>query len=250
MALAEGRMNGILRTAVAAVRGAISLSLFFLFGVGALCLAPLMVVLRDHRRCQPVVRATWRFAAWMFEATGLIRVRSSGLDGVSGSIVVANHPSLIDVVLLTALVPRTLYVAKHALLGNPFLSMIVRHTALPDDALLPEVAAPYLESGWNVLIFPEGTRSPRPDALGEFRRGAAQLALRTGAGVVCVSLRMSRAILGKRQKPWDMGHERVEYSFSAAPPLHVALDGSRGLRPQAAALTEEIRTRILGGILV
>ena len=250
MALAEGRVNGIFRTVVAAVRGATSLSLFLLFGVGALLIAPLMVLLRDPRRCQPVVRATWRLTAWMFEATGLIRVRSSGLDGIKGAVIVANHPSLIDVVLLTALVPRTMYVAKHALLGNPFLSMIVRHTALPDDALLPEIAAPYLKAGWNVLIFPEGTRSPRPDALGEFRRGAAQLALRTGADVACVSLRMSRAILGKRQKPWDMGHERVEYSFSAAPPIHVALDGSRGLRPQAAELTEEIRTRILGGILV
>ena len=82
MALAEGRVNGIFRMAVATVRGAISLSLFLLFGVGALLIAPLMVVLRDPRRCQPVVRATWRLTAWMFEATGLIRVKSVGLDGV------------------------------------------------------------------------------------------------------------------------------------------------------------------------
>ena len=234
----------------AVVRSIGTIGVFTLFGIGALAITPIVLVLRRPDRCHPVIRTLWRLVTRILTLTRLLRIEDGGLKPISGSVIVANHPSLIDVVLLTSLVPRTLYVAKHALLGNPFLSMIVRHTALPDDALLPEVAAPYLKAGWNVLIFPEGTRSPRPDALGEFRRGAAQLALRTGSDVACVSLRMSRAILGKRQKPWDMGHERVEYSFSAAPPLHVALDGSRGLRPQAADLTKEIRTRILGGILV
>jgi len=241
MAFAGGCMNG----AVAALRGSASLALFCLFGAGSLVIAPLMAVLRSPSRCQPVVRAAWRFVAWTFEATGLIRVESSGLGGIRGSVIVANHPSLIDVVLLTALVPRTMYVAKHALLRNPFLSMIVRHTALPDDAHLPEVAAPYLAEGWNVLIFPEGTRSPRPDALDEFRRGAAQLALRTGADVVCIGLRLSRAILGKRQRPWDMGTERVVYSISASSPIEAKMDPARGLRPQAAALTRTIRRRLL-----
>lgn len=249
MAFADGRVSGIFARAVSAFRGAVSLSLFVLFGAGAVCIAPLMILLRSPQRCQPVVRTMWRFVAWLFEAAGLIRVRSSGLDSVRGSVIVANHPSLIDVVLLTALVPRTMYVAKHALLRNPVLSMVVRHTALPDDEMLPEAASPFLAEGWNVLIFPEGTRSPSPDVVREFRRGAAQLSLRTGAPVVCVGIRMSRAILGKRQKPWDMGTERVVYSFRAGKPLRSAPDTSRGLRPQAAALTETIRSCIVQELL-
>lgn len=242
-------MNGTYSRFVSAFRGAVSLSLFCLFGVGALCISPLMLILRSPCRCQPVVRATWRIAAWLFEATGLIRVESSGLDSVRGSIIVANHPSLIDVLLITVLTPRTLFVAKRGLLRNPFLAMIVRHTALPDDELLPDAAAPFLSDGWNVLIFPEGTRSPSPGVLRKFRRGAAQLALRTGADIVCVGILVSRALLGKMQKPWDMGSKRVVYSFVAAPPIKASLDPARGLRPQAAELTAAIRSRIHGIIL-
>ena len=237
-------MRELFRRVACICRGGTSLALFVVFGIGAILITPLMLIMRSRQTCQPVVRATWRFAAWLFEATGLIRVKNKGLGGQKGTIIVSNHPSLIDVVLYIVLVPRTLYVAKHALLKNPFLSAIVRHTSLPDDARLPEAAAPYLADGWNVLVFPEGTRSPSPDVLRDFHRGAAQLALRTGAEVVCVGLDVSRAILGKRQKPWDMGERRVVYSFAADEPIKPSLDPSRGLRPQAEELTDVIRERI------
>ena len=237
-------MNGMLGLVVSVFRGAVSLSLFCLFGVGALLITPVVAVLRSPNLCQPVVRAAWRVAAWLFQATGLIRVESSGFGSFRGCVVVANHPSLIDVLLIVVLAPRTLFVAKSGLLRNPFLSTIVRCSAMPDDEHLPDVAAPYLADGWNVLIFPEGTRSPSPGEMREFRRGAAQLALRAGADVVCVGIRMSRPLLGKRQMPWDMGRRRVVYTFVAAPPTRAALDPSRGLRPQSAELTALLRSRV------
>lgn len=224
-------------------RGALAVFLFGVFGVGALLITPLMLVLRRPERCQPVVRAAWRFILSVFVLTRLIRIDRGNLGGISGSVIAATHPSLIDVVLLTALVPRTLYVAKRALRGNPFLAAIVRATALPDDATLPERAAPYLAKGWNVLIFPEGTRSPAEGGLQPFRRGAAQLALRTGAPVACVRIGVSRRILGKRQPPWDVGDRTVTYSLRtetipARPPLR------EGVHGEAVRLTEEMRRRL------
>ena len=229
----------------AAVRGAVSLVLFTLFGIGGLIISPIMMVLGRPDRSMRVVRSVWRPLLWLFEVTRLIKVERGNLGAYSGSIIVANHPSLIDVVIIAVLVPRTLYVAKHALLKNPFMAAIVRNSSLPDDERLPDAAAQYLEKGWNVLVFPEGTRSPRPGEVREFHRGAAQLALRTGAKVVCVGIGMTRRILSKHQPPWDMGTERVVYSFRADEPVAAQVDLSRGLRPQAAELTEALRRKVL-----
>jgi 1-acyl-sn-glycerol-3-phosphate acyltransferase len=228
----------------AAFRGAISVVLFALYGIGGLAISPIMLVLRRPELCQSVVRAVWIPLVWLFEVTSLIKVERGNLGSLRGCVIVANHPSLIDVVLVSVLVPRTLFVAKHALLKNPFMAAIVRNTSLPDDERLPEAAAPYLAKGWNVLVFPEGTRSPSPGVLRDFHRGAAQLALRTGACAVCVGIRLSRAILGKRQNPWDMGDERVVYSFSATAPFKVEADATRGFRPQAAEITEKFHTLV------
>ena len=175
---------------------------------------------------------------------GLIRVDRGNLGEMRGCVIAANHPSLIDVVLVSVLVPRTLFVAKHALLKNPFMSAIVRNTSLPDDEGLPEAAAPYLADGWNVLVFPEGTRSPSPWEMREFHRGAAQLALRCGAKVACIGIKMTDAILGKHQRPWQMGKDTVVYSFRADAPVLVERDAKRGLRPQAAELTQSLFGRI------
>lgn len=232
------------RRVKAVFRGAVSLVLFALYGIGGLAISPIMMVLRRPRLCQPVVRAVWIPLLWLFEATRLIKVERGNLGPLEGCVVIANHPSLIDVVIISVLVPRTLFVAKHALLKNPFMAAIVRNSSLPDDERLPEAAAPYLAAGWNVLVFPEGTRSPRPDELRDFHRGAAQLALRSGAKVVCVGVGMTRRILGKHQPPWDMGSDRVVYSFRADEPTRVEADESRGLRPQAAELTEALRRRV------
>lgn len=225
-------------------RGAVSMALFALYGLGGLLISPIMTVLRSPRLCQPVVRAVWRPLVWLFQITRLIRVDRGNLGEMRGCVIAANHPSLIDVVLVSVLVPRTLFVAKHALLKNPFMSAIVRNTSLPDDEGLPEAAAPYLADGWNVLVFPEGTRSPSPWEMREFHRGAAQLALRCGAKVACIGIKMTDAILGKHQRPWQMGKDTVVYSFRADAPILVERDAKRGLRPQAAELTQSLFGRI------
>ena len=231
--------------AVAFLRGLTAVALFVVFGAGALLISPLMFLLRDPPHGQPVVRATWRFVVALFCWTRLIKVERGNLEDWRGAVLVANHPSLIDVVLLVSLVPRTLYVAKSALRRSPFLGAIVRATALPDDATLPDVAAPYLKAGWNVLIFPEGTRTPRGQPCGALKRGAAQLALRANAPVVCVRERLSRRILAKGQKPWDMGAERVVFSFDAAAPIAPAsFPRAASSRVAASELTEMIRRHL------
>ena len=62
----------VLRKVKAAFRGAVSLVLFALYGLGALAISPIMLVLRNPRLCQPVVRGVWTPLLWLFEVTRLI----------------------------------------------------------------------------------------------------------------------------------------------------------------------------------
>ena len=224
-------------------RGALSLALFALFGAGALAMSLVAAVLRRPSVCHAPIRASWRVLLWAFEATRLIRVVRDGLPRCSGCVIAANHPSLIDAVIVVALVPRTLFVAKHALKKNPFMSLIVRSASLPDDERLPEAARPYLEKGWNVLVFPEGTRSPA-GGMRPFRRGAAQTAIRCRAPLVPVSIRQSRRILGKCQKPWDMGGSTVVYSIASGARIACAPAAGETIRSAAIRITGALSSEV------
>lgn len=202
-------------------------------------LSAAMPFLGSFERRHAVVRSLWRFLLGAFEATGLIKVNADFTEMPEGAIVVSNHPTLIDVVIFVALVPKTVYVAKSSLLRNPFISRTVRSTALPDDETLPGRAADFLGRGWNVIIFPEGTRSP-VSGLHPFKRGAANMALASGAGIAVFSMALSRRILGKRQKPWDMGEKRVVFDISSAGTrFYRALPGETR-RNAAKRITEDI----------
>ena len=58
------------------VRGALSLVLFALFGVGGVLISPLALVLRSPRRCQPLVRALWIPLTGLFRLFGIIGIKS------------------------------------------------------------------------------------------------------------------------------------------------------------------------------
>ena len=225
--------------------GTTSVLLFAVLGLGALLITPAMLVLRKPELCHPIVRTAWRFILSIFVGARLIRIDRGNLGEIRGSVIAASHPSLIDVLILTSIIPRTMYVAKAGLRWNPFLTAIVRATALPDDLTLPERAAPFLKKGWNVVIFPEGTRSPAEGGLQPLRRGAAQLALRTGASVACIRLTTSRRILGKRKPPWDLGDRIVTYSLSLKTIPVEQIDGP-GIHAAAVRLTEQIHEWLKG----
>lgn len=73
-----------------------------------------------------------------------------------------------------------------------------------------ELAASLIEEGWNLVIFPEGGRSPDGWAQ-QFRGGAAYLAKRTGAPVVPVHLGGTARVLGKDADSLSVSPTRVSF---------------------------------------
>jgi 1-acyl-sn-glycerol-3-phosphate acyltransferase len=79
--------------------------------------------------------------------------------------------------------------------------------------------------GWNLLVFPEGTRS-KDGWVGRWRHGAARLCIEFGTPAVPVSLRGTYAAM-PRGRSWPLpGRRRVSVRFG--PPLFAAPDEDFG----------------------
>ena len=142
-----------------------------------------------------------RFLAWMLVHT-VYRVRQEGLDNIPDEgpcIVVCNHVSYMDAVVISACVKRPIrFVMDHRVFRAPILSFIFRAMrTIPiaserENASLKarafDEAAAALEAGEIVGIFPEG-RLTHTGELNAFRPGVLQILERTPVPVVPMALR-------------------------------------------------------------
>lgn len=190
------------------------------FWTGALGLAWLVlpyVYLRERaplsrrRRIQNVVAAAWRWFHRMLDRSTLYRCRYVGeTASVSGPrVLVANHPSLLDVTVILSRMPEACCVVKSSLMNSPLVGRLLRacgHVAAGDGSLMAgigvlEAVRDRLNEGFPVLVFPEGTRSPL-GGMHRFRRGAFEIAQRAGVPVVPIFLRCDPPALGKGTPVW------------------------------------------------
>ncbi len=144
-----------------------------------------------YRASMWVVRVGMRLAG--------VRVEILGRDRLSPSqtyIFMANHVSNLDPPLLVPLVPkRTSVLVKKELFRVPILgfAMRVAHLVPVDrrnrDAAVASVreAAEVMNSGLDMTIYPEGTRSPDGRLL-PFKKGPFYLAMDTGCPIVPVTI--------------------------------------------------------------
>jgi 1-acyl-sn-glycerol-3-phosphate acyltransferase len=190
------------------------------------------------RRAQAVIRASFRAYIATLDRLGVIRLEVVGgarLAACRGNLVIANHPTLLDVVLVMGLVPNAQCVVKHQLWRNPFLGPIVRVAGYIrndlDAAGFVESCRRALAAGSNLIIFPEGTRSI-PGGPMHFQRGFAHIATMTGASLQLIAITCTPVTLVKGQ-PWYAIPERrptfrveVADRIEAAPFLAL---GSRAL---------------------
>ncbi len=192
---------------------------FALFGFGGmlvLCLAfPLLrlLVWRRERRqalARDIVHFSFRFFCKVMTTVGVISYEVRGLEKLQrrGLLVVANHPSLIDVVMLISLIRQPDCVVKASAWRNPFMLGPVSLCGFirnQDGPQLIEDCIASVRGGSNLIIFPEGTRT-RIDALQERRvnplqRGAANIAVRGRLPLTPVVITVTEPMLTKQQ-PW------------------------------------------------
>lgn len=165
------------------------------------------------------VGALRRFGVISLTVDDLARLRSC-----RGFVIVANHPSLLDVVLIVAQVENAQCVVKPALWLHPFLGFVVRaagyiRSDLEAEAML-EACAGALRAGDNLVIFPEGTRTVE-GAKGRIRRGFSNIALFAEADVLPLVIFCDPPAL-KKGSPWyEIPERRVDYRIRVGARLSV-----------------------------
>jgi len=155
----------------------------------------------------------------MLALTGIrTKVSGPGLDSLRsqrGAIIVANHQSLLDIPAMFKHCPPNLsFIAKKELASIPIFGwaafivgtiFIDRAKGAQNESLSDIVR--HLQSGLNIFIFPEGTRSTT-GRLAPFKRGAFVFAIQAQAPIVPVTIINSRERLPK--KTWKISPGEIE----------------------------------------
>ncbi|MDF3888457.1 lysophospholipid acyltransferase family protein [Cupriavidus basilensis] len=208
---------------------------FSSFGVGGLVLRvvvfPLLALVmwpsaRRQRACKNVVHHAFRLFLWLMRSVGVIRYEVLHAERLRrrGLLIVANHPSLIDVVFLIALTRQSDCVVKSGLARNPFTRGPVRATGYvcnDSGAGMVDDCIASLRAGNNLVIFPEGTRTALHGPL-RLRRGAANIAVRGGFALTPVVIRCEPPTLTKGEKWYRVPPRRPRYIIDVREDIRVA----------------------------
>jgi len=162
-----------------------------------------MVLLRRADREAAFQRLNQRFFHGFFR---LLRLITPGVTlnirdevrTIRSSIIVCNHLSYLDPILLISLFEKQKTIVKSAFFNVPVFGRILRQSGyIPSQAgdgdasqMIQNIEniGEYLASGGNVFIFPEGTRS-RSGRLGPFNKGAFSIARYCRAPIQCLLIR-------------------------------------------------------------
>jgi 1-acyl-sn-glycerol-3-phosphate acyltransferase len=195
------------------VYGVYTYSMFLVLGLTAL----LGMLLPGLQRRRGVARAMSRLLL-LFTGMPLV-VKNLERIPAGQCVVVANHASYLDGVVMTAaLPPRFGFVIKREMasvplagallrrLGSEFVERFNRHRGGADARRVLRTAV----SGNSLVFFPEGTFEARP-GLGKFHAGAFTIAARAGCPVVPAVVRGTRRAFPPRNA-WPHP-ARIEIEF-------------------------------------
>ncbi len=230
---------------------------FVEFGLASLAVAFVVApILRRRARgpeeaelaVQRAIQRAYAFSVGFWKAIGILRLDSSGLAGlaeIGPCVVVANHPTLIDVVLLGSHLEQMDCIVNAGWTAkSPFLSRAIEVAGFirnDGGSAVVDACAGNLRRGRRLLVFPEGTRSPS-GGLGKFHRGAAHIALASGKPIVAVTIRCRPRMLGSGRKWHDVADRRSDFEIGIArrlDPADYLNDGAR-LPIAARRMTEDL----------
>ncbi len=239
----------------------VKLQTFFFFGLGSLFQAsvvfPTLFLFsgfsrkRFSRMARYAIHIGLKILIWQ-----LVTLRGSKfkvehrerLKNLHSKIIIANHPSLLDVVLLFSIIPNADCIVKGALGKNRFVSGIVNNIYILNsesfDQQMAEVKRT-TDQGNNLIIFPEGTRS-EPGKPWFFKKGAARFAIGCNRDIVPIYFGGNEIIGLRKHDKLVSYHPREQYHFylDVLDTISVGpyLKGHQGA--QVAALTKEMQRRL------
>ena len=193
--------------------------------------------------------ATGRFLRWVGRRIAgcyppwRLRVEGSWPAAGGAFVVVANHQSILDILLLSHMPREMKWIAKEELFRIPWIGWMLRMSGDiairrgERDSGLEALgkARDHLARGVPVMVFAEGTRS-RDGRLLPFKSGAFRLAIETGVPVLPVAVNGTGPGMPKGS-PWVRPCEAWARILEPVP--------TTGLKPEdAVKVRDEVRRRI------
>lgn len=234
---------------------------FAVFGVGAVLVGTVFVLLlavpqrTRQRPARDLVRVSFRSFLWFLS---LVRVFDFDIDeaglarlGAPGRrVIVANHPTLLDVIVLLAHVRQASCVVKSRVWRNPFLSAAVRAANYVPNTDLTQLLRDCdaaLARDEPLIVFPEATRSVPGEPL-HLQRGAATIALESGAVVEMVHFRCEPVLLAKGDAWYRVPRRRpcLRVRVGASLCAREYLDGGASRSVAARRLTQALQQELRG----
>ena len=207
------------------------------FGVGAMFLAifvfPFIRLFAGKKKdfgivARAYVSHTFRiFLTWLhYFDTSLRKVDDVEFyKNIHSKVIISNHPSLLDFVYIMSLVPNSTCIVRGGLTKTPLAGVIkqayITNTTEFDDVLVE--CKKLIDKGCNVIIFPEGTRTPRKGH-NNYKKGAARIALYCNCDVQPILIGGSDKYgLGKKDPLWSFNPvEHYLYDFKHLPVIETS----------------------------
>jgi 1-acyl-sn-glycerol-3-phosphate acyltransferase len=237
----------------------IKLFFFFFFGFSSIILVvfvlpPMRLFIHPKEKFKKNARlfvsVSFRFFIGLMHSFQVLDLEAGNREmyrRLSSKVVVANHPSLIDVVMLFSLIPNAdCIVAGH--LNHSIVKGIVRWLYILNSQDFDDILKACDESlkyGNCIVIFPEGTRTPR-NGSPVVKKGAARIALACGCGIIPLHIGgTDKYGLGKKD-PWTAFNPRERYVYEIKMGTEILPEKYKSLpKPVAVrALTREIASSI------
>ncbi len=169
----------------------------------AACL-PLLLTPRSFRQplVQRLISAVFRLFLSGASRCGLMRLDLKALDALNGQqrmVLVANHPSMIDVFLVISRVRQALCIMKAGIGSNIFFgagAYLAGYISNRNAERMLRRAAAAVVEGNLLLVFPEGTRTTR-QPINELKPGVALIAKRAAAPLQTILIATNSPYLSK-----------------------------------------------------
>ncbi len=187
--------------------------------IGNIAVLPLAFAPAKFREpfIQQAISAILRFFLWGVESVGLMHFELAELDALNqerGMLLIANHPSMIDIFLVLSRVRRGVCIMKSSIGTNIFLGVGARLAGYISNAhtgLMFRKAIDSVERGNLLIAFPEGTRTTR-QPVNKIKSAVGFIAKRAGAPLQTIILTSNSAYLSKGWKIWRPPQFPIVYS--------------------------------------
>lgn len=225
---------------------------FALFGIGGLLVLAIVwfTLLRiciwnkylRSKIAQCSISVCFKFFLWVIRLLKTIDYKFIGLEKLKDDkscLVIANHPSLLDVVLLVSVMPRCDCMIKESLLDNLFIGGVIKtagYIANTEASKMLPFCHQTLSDGGRILIFPEGTRS-EPNEPIQLKRGAANIALRCQCDIRIIYIHCHPPMLIKNKKWYHAPPKKPQFTITVGEKINISDFTDENITVSARKLT-------------